>query len=218
MRRISTSNSIVSISGLDGCGKTTIIERVRKELAGRGQATRYVWLRYNHYLTKILLGLCRLLGLTRYENHGDVVVGYHDFHRSRIVSWLFIGLTFVDTLLATVLRVYLPVFFGNSIVICDRWIIDILIDLQVDTGIDLTQKRLTSAAFMMLIPNSAHCFIVRRNAELVRTSRRENVLDQNFEKRLRLYEAHASHSQVTVIENNGSIDSTAAKIIALIQL
>jgi thymidylate kinase len=216
MRRTKTANSIVSLSGLDGCGKTTIIERVREELACRGQATRYVWLRYNHYLTKLLLGVCRLLGFTRYENHSGVRVGYHDFHRSRVISWLFIGLTFVDTFFATVLRVYMPALFGKSIVICDRWIIDILIDLQIDTGIDLTQKRLTSSAFMMLIPNFAQCFIVMRSAELVRTSREENLFDRNFEKRLRLYKAHASCSRVTVIENSGTIDSAVAKITALI--
>ena len=78
---------IIAISGIDGCGKTSIIKELIKSLSKNGEESRYVWLRYNHYITKFLLAFCRLSGLTKYENVQGVRVGYHEFYRSKIISF-----------------------------------------------------------------------------------------------------------------------------------
>ena len=39
---------IIAISGIDGCGKTTVIEKLQEELSQKGLPVKYVWLRYNH--------------------------------------------------------------------------------------------------------------------------------------------------------------------------
>ena len=42
----------IVVSGIDGSGKSTIIEALRKSLEARGHRTACIWLRFNHYLTK----------------------------------------------------------------------------------------------------------------------------------------------------------------------
>ena len=51
---------IICLSGVDGSGKTTLSKMLANELHKKGFNVSYVWMRYNHYLTKPLLGFCRL--------------------------------------------------------------------------------------------------------------------------------------------------------------
>jgi len=204
---------IISISGIDGCGKTSILDEVRRKCELNGRKTKYIWLRYNHYLTKILLILCRLGGLTRYEYPDGVRVGYHDFYRSRVVSWLFIIFTYIDTLAVSVLLVYLPSLVNSSVIVCDRWILDILVDLEVDTRIRFVAGGRLERLFLALMPGGMKCYLIIRSREDVLDCRPENVRDDNFQARWQLYERYSDRSWISVIDNNTSIEDAAGKIV-----
>lgn len=208
---------IVAVSGVDGCGKSTIISEVISELEKRGKSCRYVWLRYNHYLTKGLLAFCRLAGLTKYEYFDGVRVGYHEFYRSKIISHMFIWLTYVDTLMASVVRVYIPAVFSDKVIVCDRWAIDIMVDLEVDTGIAFESGDFYHRMFTALLLKGSRSFIVDRDLELVRQVRKENVHDRNFLKRVKLYLRHGKHGYAAVVENNGEIGSAVDRILHGVQ-
>lgn len=209
---------IISISGIDGSGKTSILEEVRRRLDVNGRKTKYVWLRYNHYLTKILLVFCRIVGLTRYEYPDGVRVGYHDFHRSRVVSWLFIVFTYIDTLAASILLVYLPSLVTSKVIVCDRWVLDIMIDLEVDTGIRFVEGGRLEKLFLSLMPVEMNCYLVMRDKDAVLSCRPENVRDKNFMKRWELYEEYSGRSWVRVIENNSTVETAAGEIVQQVGL
>lgn len=38
----------IIISGVDGSGKTTVIEGVRAQLEAEGKTVGYIWMRYHH--------------------------------------------------------------------------------------------------------------------------------------------------------------------------
>ncbi|MCK4790936.1 MAG: hypothetical protein KAV87_44785, partial [Desulfobacteraceae bacterium] len=163
-----SQSKYIIISGIDGSGKTTIIEAVRSELARQGIKNRYVWLRYNHYLTRFLLAFCRFAKLTRYEYFENSRVGYHDFYKSKLVSWLFVFLTFIDTLAVSIIKVYIPAIFSQKTVICDRWVIDILIDLEIDTKLKFPEGSFVSRLFKSLVPKRSFSFIIKRDIDTVR--------------------------------------------------
>jgi len=206
-------SKIISFSGIDGCGKTSIITQLRKRLLIQGKTTKYVWLRYNHYLTKLLLGFCRITGYTKYENIKGIRVGYHEFYRSRFVSYLFIFLTYIDTLAATIFAVYIPSIFTKHIVVCDRWVFDIIVDLEVDTGINFSEKSFFIKAFKKLIPQRASCFLIQRNIQCVTKSRPEHIHDRNFIKRFRLFEQFVEDQRIKTIDNNASIENSVEKVL-----
>ena len=81
---------LIYIMGIDCSGKSTVSNYIADEYREKGYDVDVVWLRYNHVITKPLLGLCRLIGLTKYETHDGIRVGYHDFYKSTIISCLFI--------------------------------------------------------------------------------------------------------------------------------
>ncbi len=205
--------NIISISGVDGSGKTSIIEELIKDIESRGIQTQYVWLRYNHYLTKGLLAFCRLAGYTKYHHYENSRVGYHEFYRSKIISWLFIGLTFVDTLFATIIKVYIPAIFMKKTIVCDRWMLDIMVDLEVDTKISFYHGTLLNSLFKFLIPNAAKCFLIKREFESVRKERDESINDNNFPKRHDLYIKHSTDASFINVNNNGTIEESVNQII-----
>ena len=209
---------IISISGIDGCGKTTIIEGVRAELEAKGYKTIYLWLRYNHYLTRFFHALCRLIGFTHYEWHDGIRIGYHEFYRSRIISNLAIIFNFVDTLFTSIILVYIPRLFTKRIIICDRWVIDMLIDLQVDTRKNLGPDSFWGRIFLKLIPADAECFVILRNSSLIEAARPEHVYDKNYLPRSEQFTRWSKNSRCIAIDNNGSIDSTVHQILSKVRI
>lgn len=216
MGKLKSKEKIIIVSGIDGSGKTAIIEAIISELARQGCETHYVWLRYNHYLTKFLLAFCRGIGLTKYEHFEKSRVGYHNFHKSNLISWLFIMLTFIDTLCVSIFKVYIPSFFSKKTIICDRWVIDILIDLEIDTRLDLSHGSFFCWLFKSLLPGHSHYFIIKRDFDVVRKARDESMNDRNFPRRYNLYERHSCNPEVKVIDNNGTLRNAIKQVVEII--
>jgi len=95
---------VICLSGIDGSGKTTLSQMLANEFKKKGYKVHYVWMRYNHYFTKPLLGICRLVGLTKYYRIENYRIGFHLFYKSKPISILFIFLKLIDTYIATVLK------------------------------------------------------------------------------------------------------------------
>ena len=204
---------LVVVSGVDGSGKTSIIEGIQSYLDSHGYRNRYIWLRYNHYLTKFLLAFCKLTGFTNYEYFKESRVVYHEFYRSKIIAWAFIWLTWIDTFFASLFKVYIPHLFSDRAIICDRWVYDIMIDLEVDTKQDFSQGSFLNKLFKALLPADAKCFVISREIEVTKGTRDESVNDKNFPVRHHLYQQHGKDSRLQVIDNNGTIEQSIASII-----
>lgn len=207
---------IITISGVDGSGKSSVIELLQQHLENRNVKSRYVWLRYNHYLTKFLLAFCRFAGFTKYEYFENSRVVYHNFYKSSIVSWLFVLLTFIDTLMISFFLVYIPRLFLNKTIICDRWIFDIMVDLEVDTRINFSKDKFISKIFKLLIPNDCQYFVLFRDIDKVRSTRDESMNDANFPIRCKLYSTHSTDPLINCLDNNGTLEDTVDQIIKII--
>ncbi len=207
---------ILSLSGVDGCGKTTVIQALRSALAAEGRGCRVVWMRYNHYLSRLLLVGCRLGGLTRYERTPGGRVGYHNFHRSKLVSWAFIASTYIDTVLASLVCVYLPTWLGSKLVICDRWIIDIMVDLEVDTGVRFSRDTAVGKIFLALMPNACRCVVIERSAAELLKARPECRFDRNFERRCQLYQQHSRDHGVRLVKNTREVAAAVGQILPIV--
>jgi hypothetical protein len=208
---------IVILSGIDGSGKSAIVNQLCKTLKNRGYKVCTPWLRYNHYLTKIILLYARLAGLTRYEySEGQRIVGYHEFYRSKIVSWIFVLFTFIDTLFASIFKVYIPAWFCGRKIICDRWIPDILIDIAIDTGQPDIMYGTWAKFFWGLIPAKSRCIIVHRQLKDLLECRRENNLDITFKKRLEMYTNFANSNRIPMVKNHSTLSDVVSKVNELV--
>ncbi|MCR4307968.1 MAG: hypothetical protein NUV80_05385 [Candidatus Berkelbacteria bacterium] len=204
---------IIVISGIDGSGKSTIIEGVERVLLKAGHSTYTPWLRYNHYLTKGVFALAKLFGLYSYDiKNGKRVAGYHDFYRSRLISIMFVLSTFVDTLFASLVKVYIPAYVLRKTVICDRWVPDILIDIAIDTGKSSLEKDWVWKLMWKLVPNSAKALVIMRGTQDVLDSRKENRNSRNFDLRLSMYKQLCELVDGQTIDNSGSVSQSVNQV------
>lgn len=203
---------LIYVMGIDGSGKSTVSEHLAQKLREQGYTVSVEWLRFNHVLSKPLLGLCRLIGLTRYETRDGIRVGYHDFHRSRVISWLFILFQYLDAVRVKYFKVLPKIRKGNSVLILDRYVYDILIDVMVDTGMPDLYKSWVGRAFRNLLPPDCLSLLVDRDLEKVLAVRPEGKIDKNFEARYGFYKKLRGDADVTSIDNDGLLEDLMQRV------
>jgi len=113
------------ISGPDGTGKSTIINELHKELE-----CEVVWLRFHHYFSKILNLIGRILGKSYREEYSWGKVGYHDYYG--VFGVIYILAVYIDHLIFRLL-IKNKKFKTNKNYLVDRYILDVIADLIVDT-------------------------------------------------------------------------------------
>lgn len=201
----------IIISGIDGSGKSTIINETKKELEKNGENVGYIWLRFNHYLTKGMHAIARVLGLSVKVNNEMGNVWQHRLYNNQIFCSLYIITTYLDTWVSRLK--YNKMANGKDVVICDRWITDILVDLATKTHRKNFLDSKWPKRFMEILPNGAQLFVVVRNTEALMECRLENRVDPDFKFRLEIYEKLCMKDYIKVVNNNGTIEDSVKQII-----
>ena len=209
---------LIYIMGIDGSGKSTVSEHLASQLREKGYDVDILWLRFNHVFSKPLLGLCRLLGYTKYETCDGIRVGYHDFYKSSIISLAFIFFQYLDALRVKYTKI-LPGMRGkNKVIILDRYVYDILIDIAVDTRKDNLLHSWIGKKYRNLLPDNAVAILVRRDWSSIIEARPEGKVDRNFEARFQFFESIKNEAGINTIDNSGTLNElldSAVKITGL---
>lgn len=199
------------ISGIDGSGKSTIIDAIKEALQKEGQSVGYVWLRFNHYLTKGMHALARPLGLSVKVNNEMGQVWQHQFYKSHFFCRIYLLATYLDTSISR--WKFKRAAKGKDIVICDRWIPDILVDLATKIHNPDFMEGPWPERFLRIIPCEAKIFVVLRNREDLLGCRLENRVDPDFDFRFEIYNKLCIKPYITVVDNNGSVEESVAQIL-----
>lgn len=203
---------IIYITGVDGSGKTFLTEKLIVELRQRGISVDHLWLRFTNITSKPLLAICRLLGLSYYVEVDRIRIGYHDFHRSALISWMFILFQLADTWLVTLFKVR-PKLRNSHVLVCDRGAYDTLIDVMVDTQVTSLSRHKFGKLFVALLPASHKVLLISRNPEAIFKSRPDVQVDKNFALRCELYKDCAAQFKWSVVDNNGTPEQTMCMLM-----
>lgn len=207
------------ISGIDGSGKTTIIDEVRSYLSKNNTTSFYIWLRFNHYFCKIMHALARLLKLSVKKPSYRGYSWFHEFYRSKLFCSFYIRMTYLDTIIGCFkFRLQSVLNYDVKYIICDRWVPDVLIDLAVKTHRDDFLDSVWYHRFMRLMPRNAKKFLIVRNTSELIKCRVENNEDPDFVFRERLYKKLQKKPEINVIDNNGSIDASVNSLLGAVNL
>ncbi|MDD2336059.1 MAG: hypothetical protein PHD01_05750 [Geobacteraceae bacterium] len=204
----------IVVSGIDGSGKTTIINCLKQRLEENGVKPHYIWLRYNHLIIKPVHALCRLVGLSRRHDSSRGQVWRHEFYRSQLFCSLYIYLTWFDTWFGRLKLAWQLRNIDASVVICDRWVNDILIDLAVDSRrADFLESSWTER-FHRIVPVGTKNFLIVRDNNAVLNCRPECQDDPDFEFRKNMYgQLQEIPSNIIVLFNDGSVEQTVDNLI-----
>lgn len=202
----------ICIMGIDGVGKTTHVNLIIEYLRKKGIKCQYQWLRFHYFFSLPLLAFCRVAGYTRLSYLGNTQkCSYHEFYKSRIISVIYPWVLLIDTLFFTTIKVYIPMFFGTSIV-CDRFVYDTLIDMAVATKDYEMYRKPVGKLFLRLIPNNAR-FVMLDLDKLTIFSRRFELKDDvTFSERHSLYTVLSRQFNIPIEKNRGSITQVNCSI------
>ncbi|EKF86358.1 hypothetical protein [Methanobacterium formicicum] len=205
--------SLICVIGPDGTGKTTQIELLINYFEKNGFHYKYQWLRFYHFFSLPLLLLARFYGLSEVKILDDgEKIGYHYFHRSKLISHIYPILLFADTFLLIFFKIYLPLLFGKKI-ICDRFIYDTIVDLMVSTSNYELYKSRVGKLFLMLIPRNKKIFLLISNETTLKTRREDIKKDRNIGLKIELYEKLANEFNLKTIDTQESINLVHEQLI-----
>lgn len=193
----------IALIGIDGAGKTTLVQALRERLDAAGHPTIHVWSRFRNYLSKPLLGLARLTGHNRRLVLAGVTVGLHQFEG---VWWLarpFLALQRLDLHLDAWCRVRPAAWRG--LVVMDRCLLDQLVDVAADTGLHAQIIDELAPRLFDLLPQPARIVLVDREPVLIGRSRPDALADPRLLLRRQLYHRLAERLSLPVIANDGTL-------------
>ena len=204
--------------GIDGSGKTSLCNFLKDHYEKKGYKTTLVWLRFNHLFSKPILFIGRILKLTKYEYVNKTRVGYHHFYRNKVLAHFFVVFQLFDTFLAYLRFIFFNLNKKNMVLIIDRYVYDILIDLIIDTRILNLQENLYGKLFIKLIPFKSKNILLHRNQELLFRARPENKYDKNFNRKFELYKKLSKNKTIIEINNNKNLNAMLYEVRNIIDL
>ena len=211
--------AMIGLCGVDGAGKTALVNALRARLAQDDITTRHVWSRFRNYLSKPLLALTRLTGHNRKQVRDGVVVGYHEFSGSKLLSLGFIALQTLDNLLDMALRYRSKMDEGRpQLIVGDRCVLDTLVDLAIDTGRDDLLFGKLGQFLRRRLPQPNMLIVIDRDPAAIVAHRPDVLADRDFVKRRALYRRLAHEFGLAVVQNDRPVEAVVDDIIALVSL
>lgn len=201
------------ISGVDGSGKTTVINNLKIRLEQEGKTVDYIWMRYSHYTVKVMNALARILGLSVKVHNEMGDVWEHRLYKMPWFCKLYVWCSYLDNKIARrkVMRL------KSDYVICDRWINDILIDLGAECRMMNLLDTKWYDRFHRILPEGSYQFVVKRDKQSVLDCRVENHANPDFPARFELYAKLMEKPDVHVVDNTGSIENSVKQILKVIE-
>jgi thymidylate kinase len=204
------------LTGPDGSGKTTYLQEIESSLKKRGEKTNHIWIRSPKILSKPLMLYCRIVGLTKYKYIDSIKYGGHQFYRSRFVSFIFPILQLIDFKIR--LLTYKNQIRVNDIVLFDRFALDTLADLMVDTHRFDLHKKWIGKQFLKMLDEKIKIILLKVDEEIIKKRKLDTKYDDNTAIKNRVYSILARDLGLLEICNDREIGIVKKEIFKELKL
>ncbi len=199
------------LTGPDGSGKTTFLKEIEKILNENGEIPIHIWLRSPKIFSKPLMGLCRLVGLSKYQYIDGIKYGKHQFYRSKIVTWLFPILQLIDFKMKWSLMK--KKVSNNRIILFDRFVLDTLADLMVDTHRFDLHKKWIGKQYLKMLGDDIKTIVLKVDADVIKQRKLDTKFDPNTELKNKVYSILSKDLNLKEVCNNRDMNTVKEDII-----
>lgn len=214
MRLKNKPKQMIFLIGADGVGKTTIADKLALQLKERNINVKRGWSRYNNYLSKPLLAFTRIIKLNYIENENGHLVGYHQFHKSKVIGILFLFFQAIDVNIATYFKICKQVPSGGLLV-CDRGPFDTLFDVMLDTGFHGLGHTMWLKIYTFLVKDNCKVFYIDRSLDKTLASDKEELrYDKSLRQKRAIYQKYDGNFKWSRIDNNDSPEKAVETILS----
>ncbi len=172
------------ISGLDGTGKTTLIENLIKMLSQKGVNCGYFWGKIDSLVLNILIKLYDIF--TNKTNNNEI-----EFKKRRNIKGKFVKFEFIKKIMTTIsinsyklrIKKIFRSFEKNKkeIIFADRYILDTLVDLSYDFNLDNDKLIEIKENLSEKLPKPS-IEIILKNAHKISLERKDDIYDKELLK------------------------------------
>jgi thymidylate kinase len=215
---------LISISGVDGSGKTTYAKALYDYLIFCELRTKLVWSRVGSSgflkpfskTSKILYGWTKGNGISKYEHLEESEARRKDlFKKSSLSRTIGLSLLLFEMLCQYFFKVKLPLLL-RKVVICDRYVYDTLIDMatRYDLNADSLEGRVLSRILTALTPKPDVAYVLDSRLEDICHRRKvdsgENLL---IREQIKLYKKMSSTFRLQEISNDRAISKITDEMV-----
>jgi thymidylate kinase len=204
---------LLTFSGIDGCGKTRYAEAFAQMFRSSELRTRYVWSRVGSARMLRPLASIGKKTLQKERTNGQMEdrsdssesfagVGHSHVRRGFLRLWTFIRL--FELWVELTVKVRLPLFLG-SVVICDRYYFDALVDLCLRFGWTPTERALSALARAFPRPDMA--YLLKVDPESSRRRKPEEI-QEDLAGQSKIYQSFAARFEWIPKSSEGSFSDT----------
>lgn len=201
---------LICLIGVDGSGKTALINCMSEHLGIMGCQHSYIWSRFRNYVSKPFLGLMRVIGLNKKVVIKGNRIGIHKFKGRPLISRIFLFLQKIDMNLDLHFR-YRPR-VRRGLVLGDRCPLDTLVDLVVDTGMKREIFSRYGEKVRASLPDNSLVVLVERDARQVIIDRPDVESDPHYHERRLLYREMADKFGIPILNNSGTLREALVKL------
>jgi len=205
---------------VDGSGKTTLAELLIQYLKDQGYRVLYVWIKSLHLLAYYISRIFDIFDRTEtIVNPNGMRIKRFNTKNLRYIRSAWPLIEFISVLPWVILKVYLPIFFGYTVV-ADRYLIDTIVTVSTRTGIPDLSRTFLGKLMLRLMPKGT--IIILLNADLDTILKRRKDVEYTYgelQHQIQLYKSLAKRFNAYEIDTTGvSSKENLDKIIKLLLL
>lgn len=205
---------LVCFVGVDGTGKTALAKKFVANMIKNKVPVKYVWFRFPYFFTLPLLLIARTLNLTKYTRKAGYRIVEHNFV-SQPLRTLYPFVLFLDALLYYFYKVSVRTRAG-FVVVCDRWVPDIIIDASIDTSNLKLEHNWIGKLYELLSLKTTLEVVVDASDTVLRKRRPEAEFDSTTKVRRFLYRSYAKRHQANIIYSDSPLEVTFRQSMLLV--